>query len=162
MKKLSFLVFRDALKLFFYAHCMSHFNYASTIWCNASDVHIKKLNMLHKRGVKILLPDSNLNTLDKYKKLRILLLQKQFLFNVAITMFQIANKNAPNYLLNLFDASNFNRRFHHYPLPLPRIDLFKTSLSFWGAQVWNSLPVSCQNSTSLSSFKLLLRKHLLS
>jgi len=42
LNKLSFYVSIDSLKMFFHAHCLSHINYASTIWCNARDVHIKK------------------------------------------------------------------------------------------------------------------------
>ena len=32
----------DCRKLFFNAHLMAHINYASTVWSNASEVHLKK------------------------------------------------------------------------------------------------------------------------
>ena len=37
LSKLRRYVDNDGLKLFFFAHCLSHINYASTVWCNAAD-----------------------------------------------------------------------------------------------------------------------------
>ena len=39
---------------FFHAHIMSRINYVSNVWDGCSDVHIKKLQAVHKRAVKIL------------------------------------------------------------------------------------------------------------
>ena len=40
-------------KLFFNVHLMAHINYASAVWRNASEVHLKKLNSLHRRAAKL-------------------------------------------------------------------------------------------------------------
>ena len=57
----------DCRKLFFNAHLMKHINYASTAWSNASEVHFKKLNSLHRRAEKLILPDHSLSTTAKLK-----------------------------------------------------------------------------------------------
>ena len=36
----------DCRQLFFNAHLMAHINYASIVWSNASEVHLKKKNQL--------------------------------------------------------------------------------------------------------------------
>ena len=60
----------DCRKLFFNAHLMAHINYASTVWSNANEVHLKKLNSLHRRAAKLILPDHSLSTTAKLKKIR--------------------------------------------------------------------------------------------
>ena len=43
-------------------------------------------------------------------------------------------------------------------LPKPRIDLFKTSFSFTGVSLWNSIPAHITSCSTLISFKTQLRK----
>jgi uncharacterized HAD superfamily protein len=162
MKKMSFFISSEALKLFFHAHCLSHLNYISTVWCNASQVIIKKLNMLHKRGIKILTSNESLSTVDRYRTANILPLNEQFIFNAGIMVYKITNNLAPVYLSSLLKLCKFQGRFNLYQLPLPRIDLFKCSLQFWGVYEWNLFPGYCKNSKSLRAFKSTLRNYLLS
>lgn len=160
LNKLWYFVPTDALKMFFHAHCLSHICYASTVWCQTSDVHIKKLNMLHKRGVKILNKDSSLTTKEKYAQLNILPLQQQFILNASVFMFKVYSRNAPSYIQDLFKHPPGRTRLLNYTLPLPRIDLYKSSFAYWGSQVWNSLPASCKKCQTVSSFKFNVRRHL--
>lgn len=153
LSKLRLLVTSDALKKFFFAHCLSHLNYASTIWCNASGANIKKLNSLHKRAVKLLISTPNMSTQEKYSELDILPLPKQFQYNASVLVYKVFTNNTPNYLLNLFTKPTPGQRLPNFKLPLPRIDLYKTSFAFWGASIWNNLPPSPKLARSLSSFK---------
>jgi len=160
LHKLKQLVPPFALKPFFHAHCMSHINYASNLWCNAPEVYIKKINSLYRRALKILntKPVNTPNAI--YINLNILPLKDQFLYNTAILMFKIFHEKTPDYLMKFFQKPFADNRLQTCKFPLPRIDLFKTSLSFWGATVWNSLPQSCKLSTTLRLFKLNIYKHL--
>ena len=45
----------DCRKLFFNAHLMAPTYYASTVWSNASEVHLKKLSSLHRRAAKLII-----------------------------------------------------------------------------------------------------------
>ena len=45
---------QDYLLLFFYGHVLPHMNYASNIWDNCADQHMKKLNSLHRRAIKLI------------------------------------------------------------------------------------------------------------
>ena len=160
LNKLKHYVNADARKLFFLAHCLSHINYGSTIWCNASDVHIKKLNSLHRRGIK-LVSSTQIPTNELFQELNLLTLQQQFTYNVALFMFKVLLGCAPPYLSGLITRSSTNHTSVKLLLPLPRIDMYKTSFSFYGAKVWNSLPPQITNSKTVQSFKHKLRSHLL-
>ena len=45
---------------------------------------------------------------------------------------------------------------HLYP-PKPNVEIFKSSLHYRGCMIWNSLPSSVKNASSLNSFKELYR-----
>ena len=62
LSQLRHYVDSDARKIFFQAHLLSHINYASTVWSGASEVHLKKLNSLHRRAAKLILSDQSLST----------------------------------------------------------------------------------------------------
>ena len=55
--------------------------------------------------------------------------------------------NAPSSLRYLFPI-NPTRDQIKINIPTPRIDLFKTSLTFSGASLWNSLPLSLKTQSS--------------
>ena len=147
-----------SMKTFYYAHCLSHMNYCSNVWGNAKQVYIKKLSRLHRRAANLLLPVPSLSTDDKLMKLDILPLNKQIDFNILITTYKSLHTDAPPYLQNLLQS---NMRSHRLVIPKPRIDIYKSSLTFQGPSLWNSLPLDIRASTSLSSFKQKLRKFLL-
>ena len=52
----------------------------------------------------------------------------------------------------LWNNSNISRNYQ-LSLPRPRIDIFKTSISFSRAFLWNNLPLTVRSCQSLSSFK---------
>ena len=65
-------------------------------------------------------------------------------------MYKVSNNIAPEYLTDLFKMreSNSNSTLNlqsvsnkHFLIPKPKINLFKNSLSYSGALVWNSIPL---------------------
>ena len=160
LNRLTFYIDSDARKIFFNAHCLSHINYASTVWSCAAQDHLKKLNSLYKRATKIILPNPLLSTLEKQTTLDILPLNKQLEFNKIISVFKARNQLAPDYITQLLKRSSSRYSFSNYLLPRTRIDMFKTSFSFSGALLWNSLPTDIKTISSLSNFKSKLRSHL--
>ena len=56
-------------------------------------------------------------------------LQKQLEYNKVFFMYSLLSNKAPEYN-------------YHLSLPRPRIDIFKTSVSFSGAYLWNNLPLT--------------------
>ena len=164
LSKLKQFVDSDARMLFYNAHIRSHIDYASTIWDGSSDVHMKRLNSLNRRAAKYILPDPNLNTEQKLEQLEILPLSKQLLFNKGLVMYKIWNKSLPRYLCQHFIQSDpqYTTSRLNFTVPRPRIDIFKTSLSFSGAHFWNSLPNPVKQARTLSLFKKSLFRYLVS
>jgi hypothetical protein len=150
----------EARLSFYYAHILSHINYASNVWCGASANNLKLMQSLHRRAAKMILPDPALTTEEKQRQLGILTLDNQFIYNIAILMFKVRQNLAPTYLRDLLELPTSRYGSEKYILPLPRIDIFKHSFSFCGPSVWNSLPQSISKCQTLSTFKKRLHEFL--
>ena len=91
-------------------------------------------------------------------------LQKQLEYNKGLFMYRVLSNEAPEYVSNLYTHTHsltlFQLRNYHLSLPRPRIDIFKTSVSFSGAYLWNKLPLIVRSCQSLISCKRKLRAHL--
>ena len=152
---------KDALKLFFEAHINSFVNYVSTLWDNCSGEYMKRINSIHRRAIKLLLPNANTSTDDKFKILNILPLEKQLFFNKAVITHKIYYDKAPPYLSSLLKKAPLRYGSTKLILPLPRIDLFKGSISYSGSAIWNVLPNHLKLITSTPTFKKQLRNYLI-
>ena len=149
-----------ARKLFFHAHIQSIIDYASTVWDSASANTIKHLNSLHKRALKLVLLKSNSLTFADYKRLDILPLKYRLQYNKGVMMHKIISGCAPSSLISSFKLSHSHHSRKLY-VQIPRIDLFKGSLTYSGAILWNSLPDSLRTCASLISFKQHHQQHLM-
>ena len=137
-------------KLFYHAHISFHLTYASTVWEGCSDILFNKLNSLHRRAAQ-LISDPSLSTDTKLRYMGILPLKEKLMFNKAVLVFKAYKNLAPLYLKQLFSCSSI--RTTYITLPKPRIYLFKTSFSFSGAFLWNTIPNKIKSCSSLTGFK---------
>jgi hypothetical protein len=155
LSKLQSIITLEARKLFFNAHIQPHFDYASIIWDGISDALFKRLNSLHRRAVKLIIQDQSLTTDEKLQEMNILPLDKHFFLTKATYMFKIINDKSPNYLQQLFkfSSSQYSSHRRNLAFPKPRVDIYKTSLSYDGVAVWNSLPVPLRNLSTVTAFK---------
>ena len=75
----------------------------------------------------------------------------------AKLMFKTINKQAPEYLQDLFKpfstGYNLRDKANKLALPKPRTDFLKRSFCYSGAQLWNSLPHDARAARSFSHFK---------
>ena len=161
LKRLSHYVDTPTRKLFYEAHCLSHINYASTIWSGASDVHIQRLTSLHRRAIKLIQPDDNLTTNQKFYDQKLLPLHKHLLYNKFVFMFKVHTNTAPQYLSTFTQTPTQRYNSSKYILPHVRIDLYRLSFAYFGPVVWNSLPMSIKACKLLSSFKSRVKQFLL-
>ena len=66
--------------------------------------------------------------------------RKSLKFNKAVLVFKAYRNLAPQCPKDLFICYNSRAQSRSMILPKPTIDLFKTSFSFAGASLWNSIP----------------------
>ena len=143
----------DCRKMFFKAHLLAHINYASTLWSNASEVHIKKnkkkLNSVYIRAAKLTLPEQSLSTTAKLRKLDNLPLQKQFMYYTAVLMFRVHMGLTPGYVSDLLNRAPVQYGLNNYVLPQTRNYLYKTSFAFFLGHQSGTLSLRKWKRTSL-------------
>ena len=144
-------------KLFGHACISPHLTYTSTVWDCCSDTLLNRLNSLHRKAAKFI-SDSTLTTDTKLRYLGLLPLKEKLMFNKAVLVFKAYINLAPPYLKQLFSCSNTHATSRFITLPKPKIYLFKTSFSFSGASLWNTIPTQIKSCNSLISFKTQLHK----
>ena len=149
-------------KLFYHAHIQSHIDYASTVWDGCSEACIKRLNSLHRRAVKLILPKRSDSTEQRMRDLNRLPLRKHLVFNKGVFMRRVSCFTAPQYLADLFSpaSSPYKTKRKSLFVPRPRIDIFKSSITYSGARLWNTFPEEVTQASSLSTFKARLYRHL--
>ena len=76
----------------------------------------------------------------KIRLLKILPLKIQFEYNKTLLIHNIYNEKTPSYLNKLIQKPPNRYNSTKLIMPKPRIDLYKTSLSFSGTYIWNELP----------------------
>ena len=142
----------EARKLFFNAHIQSVIDYASTLWDSASENSFKPLIRLHKRALKVvLLKKTTLSELD-YMNLGILPLKARLSYNKGTLMHKIIHGCVPQTIFSKFTLKT-SRQLMRLNMPLPRIDLFKSSLVYSGSSLWNTLPTILRQTSSTNVFK---------
>ena len=144
--------------LFYHAHISPHLTYPSTVWDGCSDMLFNKLSSLHKRTAKLMISDSSLTTDTTQRYLGLCRLKEKLMFNKAMLVFKAYKNLAPPYLKWLFICSNTRATSRFITLSKPRIDLFKTSFSFLGASLWNTIPAQIKPCNSLISYKTQLHE----
>ena len=123
---------------------------------------LKKTELPTSKGGKLILPDPSLSTEQKMRALGILNLPQQLTYNKGIFMHKVLNNNSPNYLAQLFIShqSHYTNSRNNLYVPRPRLDLYKTSISFAGASLWNSLPQNIKSCISFPCFERNLHRYM--
>ena len=157
-----FLLSHRYQKFFYNAHIKPHIDYASVVWDGWGEVQFQKMNSQHRRASKLILPEPSLSTEQMTSALKIFNLPQQLAYNKGIFMYKVLNSNSPNYLAQLFIShqSHYTDSRNNLYVPRPRFDLFKTSISFAGASLWNSLPQNIKYVFLFPFFKRNLHKYL--
>ena len=93
---------------------------------------------------------------DDFNLLNILPLHAKLKYNEGIYMQKIMSGNALPSVTRFFPI-NSSREHTKINIPRPRIDLFKSSLTYSGASLWNSLPLAIKSRSNYS-----FKKHYLS
>ena len=92
-------------------------------------------------------------------------INKRLTYNKAVLTYKALNKLTPEYITNLFKPvfkthSRSLRASVNGTLSVPRsrTSLFDRSFSSSAPRIWNSLPISVRNSSSLNGFKNSLKE----
>ena len=148
--------------LFYNAYILPHLDYCCSIWGDCSKYLLESLLKLQKRTARIILDEHDLKkqSSELFRECGIVPITKRILYHKALLMNKSKNELAPEYLSNLIVSANnkesYDTRFSssdNFLVPKPNTELYKSSFSFSGPKVWNSLPSEIKTSKIVFEFK---------
>ena len=161
LQRLTGLVDYPSRKAIYTSFIASNFNYCPLVWFFTSRESIDKIDKIQERALRFVLKDH----ISDYKNL---LLKSGFdsfrIYAVKclmIELFKILEGITPNYLSDLFvkaDTPYDTRDKNKLIQPLKRTTTYGLrSFQYYGAHVWNMLPINIKTAHSLHEFKSLIR-----
>ncbi|WP_419611672.1 reverse transcriptase domain-containing protein [Thiolapillus sp.] len=163
LRSYKYKISRMALETMYKSFIMPHFDYADIIWDNCTETQSNMLENLHLEAIRIIIggvrgtshqklyEESGFCTLKERRRRHKLLMFKKMQLGLC-----------PQYIIDLLPPLVSARNPYHRRRPLERevpsckTELLRKSFILSTTTDWNSLPVSVQQTTSLSVFKRLL------
>ena len=114
--------------------------------------YLKPLVNLHKRALKAILLKNRTLAISDYDFLSIVPLKERLNYNKGVLIHKIMSGKVPP-SLTATSSVNQSRHSGKLNIPIPRADLFTSSLVYSGSVLWNSLPDTLRLPPSTETFK---------
>ena len=152
--------------LYYQGYILPYIDYGSVVWGGASSTNIERLTKLQKRAARIILhADYDTSSHQMFKELRWLSVPDRLKYNKAVLTYRAVNNLSPEYISKLLkpmsEVHNLNLRSSvngTLYAPKSRTSLYDSSFSCSAPRLWNTLPQTVTNASSLSTFKQSLKQ----
>ena len=143
-------------------------DYCIAVWGIGQD--ISRLLKLQKQAARLILNcDFNTPSSDMFTKLKWMPIQDWARYRRAKLVYKCQNNAAPEYLCEMFQTVNnihtrSTRQAANNDLFLPpraKLNVFRSSFRYNGAQIWNSLPLNIRTAPTTTSFSQMYMSHYL-
>ena len=158
MYKLQNLVSASTLRIIYYSLIYSYLNYCISIWGGTYRCHLRPLEVLQKRALRIMcnVPGRS-HTEPLFKSNNLLKLTDVYNYNLAIHLY----KNSLH--AEFMRDHNHNTRNRSNLLPVfHRLTSTQNSFSYNAPTLWNTLPIAIQEARNIDIFKSSLKRYFLS
>jgi len=144
-----------------------YLNYRNLVWGSAYKTNLQRIVILQKCVIRIVNKSYyNAHTEPIFKKLDLLKFQDIQLMCLGQFMFSFKNAIFPRKFENIFTVNNQihccnTRHANFFHLPLCRTNIQQFSVFFQGPKFFNSLSPEISGSSSLASFKKILKAYII-
>ena len=155
--------------LYYNAYVLPSIDYCLTIWGNTSKTNLERIHKLQKCAARVILdapPDSP--SLPLFNELGWLNVFERVELNKGVLLYKIVNGMCPDYLPEMFTfqtSESYGLRSSTQQklcIPKHKNELFKRSLQYSGAIIWNDIPLQIRTASTLQTFKSNLFRHIVS
>ena len=143
--------------MFYKAYVQPHLDFCNIIWGSTKKSNIQVLLRLQRRACHIILGEQYTTLSEALVLINFLNIEQRILLQKAKFMYRISQSTVPSYIQNMFQPTHTSRHLRssdkfNYQIPKPNKELFKGSLSYSGAFVWNNIPVEIKQSRDIKNF----------
>ena len=161
LRQLATYVPTEVLKKFYQSYILPLIDYGSITWYGTSAANLDRILKLQKRGARIILhTDFSTSSAAMFQDLGWQPITKRLAYNKAVMTYTAIPNQTPEYITNLLKpiSETHNRILRSsvngtLAVPRSRTSLYDKSFSISAPRLWNSLPSTVRNATSLDSFK---------
>ena len=160
-------VTRNTLIMLYNAFILPHITYGLEVWGAAHKTFLNKVMVLQKKITRIICFKSyNYHTAPLFYDLTILDVYKLYRLLIATFVHDLINDKLPHNFIDYFTYVSHHyetRAKGNYNISLIdiRTNLGKQTVSFSGAQIWNTVPKELRNVISRKKFRQIFKKELL-
>lgn len=156
-RKVKYLIYNSLVK--------PHLDYLIEIWGCAAKTNLNIIQIAQNKLIKILFHYDFLESTEKiYNETKFLTIKQIYISSTCTLIRKIINKEIHSEIVfskNIEIYQLNTRSAHNIHLPRHRTNYGKKTILYEGAQLYNKLPKTIKDATSLQSFKQLLKLHIL-
>ena len=144
--------------MFYKAYIQPHLGVCNIVWGSTKKSNIQTIIRLQRRACHIILGEQYTNLKEALLNINVLNIEERILLQKAKFMYRVNQNTVPSYIQNMFQYNNNSERNLrssndlNFVIPKPNKELFKGSMSYSGAQVWNSTPGCIRLCPTIKSF----------
>lgn len=168
IRKLSFYLPFDILKMLYSSLILPYLSYGIEAWFATYKNITEKINIIQKKSIRCinLLP-YNSHTSEYFKNMNLLNLNDQYNYQIAIFMYKTINSGSNPELNSILtkhvNIHNHNTRYStSYVIPRCRRVKTKQCIHYKSVSIWNNMPNILKQCPSLTIFKKRLKDYLCS
>jgi hypothetical protein len=149
---------KHVLKIIYFTMCHSHLEYGNVLWGDAAYKHLKKINTIQKRAVRVInKAQYNAPSSEMFQENKILKLKDVYKIQVHKTMYNIYNHGYPSMLTKIFKLNknihaHNTRQTKNFNIDMIKYGPARKSILYNGPKLWNALPNHLKHFTNIKAF----------
>ena len=157
---------KSAAEQLIHALISSRLDFCNSLFCNLPQKDMIRMQRLQNCAARLLTYTmKTMHITPVLRSLHWLPVHKRITFKILLLVYRTLHKFAPSYLqntLNVYKPSHNLCSSTSQALQIPRIkhSMGERAFSHVGPKIWNSLPMSLRNASSLNEFKSNLKSYL--
>ena len=164
--RLSKILSPGILNVLYMAIVQPDIDYCISVWGNAADIYVNTIQKLQNRAARIISNcfDWNVSSAELIANLNWMPVKMRKDYFVSIFMYKVVNgiihvlEDHVHHVVNKYTTRAVCSNNLAYRKP--NLKLFESSLQFYGAHIWNSLPINVREAQDICTFKKLCKAHL--
>ena len=163
VKRIRSYLNQHSLLTIYHSLFMSQIKYCIANWCFGCKTELNKIENLNTNFIRIALNASkSIDGEQLLKTCNFLSIKNTWKFEIALTMFKYHTGKLSMAFNNIFlnKCTSIKTRSNSNLVPTTsRVTVSQQALRFVGPKIWNAIPKSIKESSTVNSFKNQMRKH---
>ena len=137
----------------------SHLQYCTLLWANSHVTHIRKLQLLQEKTIRIITSSHYIAHTDPlFAMTKLLKIEDLYKYQLGIFMHKVTHSQLPQNMSSMFLRtdkihSHKLRNQNAYFIQQIRTNTRKSTINFSGPTFWNTLPINLRQIVSIHLFK---------